>query len=595
MSTSLVAQLFDHAATTPEKVAMKAKVRGAWRAFTWGDYRDEVRAIARGLIALGHAEGECVALVGKNRPEWVFCEMAIMAVRGVPAPIYTTSTPEQVAFIVNNSRARIAIADDAEQLGRYRDCIAAGAMAAEVLVVMDALNAPGAVSLDALKALGTDAFDAELDRRIATIGMEDLAVLIYTSGTTGTPKGVMLDHGNVAALVDAVRERYAVYFDENEYRVVSYLPLCHVAEQIFTVFAHLSTGGEVWFCPDLKEIKEHLLEAHPTVFLGVPRVWEKFQAALEAKLSQSTGFKAWLTDWARRTELAAFEAEARTGAPVGGLSRALANRLVISKVKGALGLDRLQLAATGAAPIATHTLRFFASLGIVIHEAYGMSETTGVTHVQPYRRPRFGTVGPALVGVEARIAEDGEICVRGRTMTRGYLHLPEQTAELFTADGWLCTGDLGEIGEDGYLRITGRKKDLLITSGGKNVAPAELEAYLQQIVGVAQAVVVGDRQPYLCALVTLDPENLGALRTLTNAPDADVATLAADPRVTAFLMAEAERLCNAKVASYQTIKRLRVLPVDFSVDGGELTPTMKLKRNVVSTKYAAEIEAVFVG
>lgn len=593
MASSLIAQLIQHATATPEKTAAKARVQGAWKGWTWADYYAEVRAIAKGFLALDHQSGECIAIVGKNRPEWIFCELAIMAVRGAPAPIYTTSTPDQVAFIVDNSRARIAIADDAEQIAKYKRGIAEGKMRVETLVSMDDLSRDDVMSLAALKALGRKVDDAVLDARIAQITLEETSVLIYTSGTTGTPKGVILDHGNVAALLDALHERYQPIWEPGAYRVVSYLPLCHVAEQIFTVFAHLNTGGEVWFCPELKEMKDYLLEAHPTVFLGVPRVWEKFQAALEAKLGQATGVKASLASWARRTELGAFQASVQKGSTVGGLGRTLANKLVIDKVKAALGLDQLVLAATGAAPISVHTLEFFASLGIVIHEAYGMSETTGVTHVQPYGFPHFGTVGPPLKGVEARIAADGEIQTRGRSMTRGYLHMPEQTAELFTEDGWLCTGDLGEIAADGYLKITGRKKDLLITAGGKNVAPAEMEAYIQEIVGVAQAVVVGDRKPFLSALITLDVENLGGLREVAGQPGADIPTLAASPKVQSWLMTEIERVCNKRVASYQTIKRIKVMPNEFSVDGGELTPTMKLKRNVVSQRYAAEIESLF--
>lgn len=265
------------------------------------------------------------------------------------------------------------------------------------------------------------------------------------------------------------------------------------------------------------------------------------------------------------------------------------------KIKTALGLDRIKIAGTAAAPISVGTLEFFASLGLTVHEAYGMSETTGVVTLNPPTAPRFGTVGTAVAGCEVKIADDGEILCKGRSMTRGYLGMPEQTAELFDADGWLRTGDLGRLDADGYLTITGRKKDILITAGGKNVAPAELEGYLNQIPGVAQAVVVGDRQPYLTALVTLDPENLAELAASAGTAVGALAAMAEDPKVTQFIQGRIEVDCNAKVARYQTVKKIKVLPNEFSIEGGELTPTLKVKRNVVSEKCADPIAALYAG
>jgi long-subunit acyl-CoA synthetase (AMP-forming) len=403
----------------------------------------------------------------------------------------------------------------------------------------------------------------------------------------------MLTHRGIELMSKAVAEVFASLL-ETETRGVSYLPLCHAAEQGVTNFAGLIIQSETYFCSDLSQVKDYLVEARPTLFLAVPRVWEKFEAALRGKLAEATGIKAKLASWARATELEAFKRESETGRPVSTLSRNLANKLVISKIKEALGLDELQVALSGAAPISVSTLEFFASIGLPIHEGYGMTETTAFASVQPYGKLKFGTIGKPLPGVEAKIADDGEIMLKGINMVKGYHRLPEKTAELYDEEGWMHTGDLGAIDEDGYISITGRKKDLIITAGGKNVAPAEMEGYLQSIAGVGQAVVVGDRQPYLSALIVLDPEALPELEVASQISGlSDVATAARNPGVKRYLEEEMQHVCNSKVARYQTIKKIHILPSVFSVDGGELTPTLKVKRNIVSEKYASEIAAFY--
>lgn len=594
---TLVHRLADWAERTPALDAIHEKQGSGWRSLSWSQYWTAVREVAKGLIALGHEVGDCVAIVGDSRVDWVVAQFGIMAARGVPAPIYTNNTVEQTAYIVEHARAKIAVADGAERLEKYRSGAAQGLHHAEHYVVMDAAAATGqgVHSLDALRALGREQDDAELDGRLAELTDAETALLIYTSGTTGVPKAVTLDHAAMVQISEALLDRVPILREPRRFRVVSYLPLCHVAEQFATNFAQMGTGGEAYFCPDLAQIKDYLTEVRPTVFLGVPRVWEKFQAALEARLGEATGIKAMLAAWARRTELAAVEHQAETGEQIHSRRRRLANRLVISKVQTALGLDQLVFAVTGAAPMSLGTLRFFASLGIPIYEVYGMSETTGIATGPTYGRPSFGTVGTPLPGVELRIADDDEILLRGATMTRGYLHMPEQTAELLDADGWLHTGDLGALDDAGQLRITGRKKDILITAGGKNVAPAEMEALINQIPGVGQVVVVGDRQPYLSALVTLDPEALEALSAAAGTPPGTLEDLAGNDRVGAWIMDRVESACNARVARYQTIKKIRVLPLEFTVEGGEMTPTMKVKRSVIVERYGAEIDAMYAG
>jgi long-subunit acyl-CoA synthetase (AMP-forming) len=597
---TLVHRLADWAERQPDAPAIHEKKEdGSWRTYTWAEYWTAVRNTAKGLIVLGHEVGDCVAIVGGSRCGWVICEFAIQAARGVPAPIYTNNTVEQAAYIAKHARAKIAIADTAEQLGKYRAGIERGLMSAEHLILMDdyAGDDQRVMSLEQLQALGRKQDDAELDKRIAGITTDETALLIYTSGTTGLPKGVQLSHLNMTSMTEGLLERFPMFRPDTPesapFRIVSYLPLSHIAEQIATNFTQLATGGQAFFCSDMAQIKDYLTEVRPTVFLGVPRVWEKFQGALESRFAEATGLKAKLASWARKTELECFEKEVASGEPCSTLSRTLARKLVISKVHAALGLDELVLAVTGAAPISRGTLDFFASVGIVIYEGYGMSETTGIVTLSRFGEPHFGTVGRAVVGVEVKTAEDGEIIARGPTMTKGYLHDPDKTADLISPDGWVRTGDLGAIDEDGFLRITGRKKDILVTAGGKNVAPAEMEAYINQIPGVGQVVVVGDKQPYLAALVTLDPEALDVLCDDAGVPKGPLDEVAKNERVHSFLMERVESDCNSKLARYQTIKKIRVLPVEFTVDGGEMTPTMKVKRNVVVEKYKDDIATLY--
>ena len=567
---------------------------GTWATSTWAEYWESVRRVGKGLIALGLQPEDCVAIVGANRRDWVICQHGINAAQGIPAPLYTTLLPEQMAYIIGNAESKIAICDDETQLNKYL-AIADGESPIEHIVTMDELGSsdPRVLTLDALMAKGDSLSDAELDARLDAVTMDDVALLVYTSGTTGLPKGAMLTHRGIELIANAVAEVFPSLL-ETETRAVSYLPLCHAAEQGMTNFAGLTLKAETFYCGDLTQIKDYLVDVHPTFFLAVPRVWEKFEAALRGKLAEATGIKAKLASWARKTELEAFKQEAATGRPVTSFSRALANKLVISKIKEALGLDQLQVAVSGAAPISVSTLEFFASIGLPIHEGYGMTETTAFASVQPYGKLRFGTIGKPLPGVEAKIADDGEIMLKGINMVKGYHRLPDKTAELYDDDGWMHTGDLGAIDEKGYIAITGRKKDLIITAGGKNVAPAEMEGYLQAIPGVGQAVVVGDRQPYLSALIVLDPEALPELEVASQISGLiDVETAARNPEVKRYIEQEMQELCNSKVARYQTIKKIQILPAVFSVDGGELTPTLKVKRNIVNEKYAAQIAAFY--
>jgi long-chain acyl-CoA synthetase len=592
---TMLGKIERHAEKRPNDPALHDKKKGGgWDVTSWKEYVEATREIGKGLMSLGVDAGACVALVGANRVDWVKCQHGINAAAAIPAPLYTTLLPDQMAYIIGNAQASVAICDDDEQLDKLIAIRELDDSPLEYIVTMDDLGRDDerVMSLSALMAKASEVSDEDIDARLEAVKEEDTALLIYTSGTTGLPKGAMLTHAGIHAIGTSAIKRYPS-LDHTSMRMVSYLPLCHAAEQGMTNFTCIEVGARVYFCPDMKQIKEYLNAVRPHMFLAVPRVWEKFEAVLRGKMAEATGIKAWLAGWARGTEFAGFEADVKGVS--GPMLRGLANSLVISKIKNALGLDELKIAVSGAAPISRSTLEFFASIGVAIHEGYGMTETTAFASSQPEGKPRFGTIGQPLACTEVKIAEDGEIMLRGVNMVKGYLRLPDKTAELYDDDdGWMHTGDLGELDADNYIKITGRKKDIIITAGGKNVAPAEMEGYIQGIAGVGQAVVVGDRQPYLCALVVLDPEALPALEAASGISGLDdVAAASKNDEVKKFLLGEVEARCNDRVARYQTIKKIEVLDNVFSVDTGELTPTLKVKRNVVNDKYAGHIAAFY--
>ncbi len=591
---TLVHQLRAWASKAPDDAALHERTASGWNTITWRQYDQRVRQVGRALMALGHQPGEAVGIVAKNRYELVVTQLGVMNAGGVPVPIYKTSTPEQIAWILDHAGARLVVVDgaaEASKLGSQRAIMPT----VEKLILLDA--APGADAAFTMPwpdflAKGAEgaAADKALEARLAAVDPDALAFLCYTSGTTGRPKGVMLSHLALTGMSAKVLARFGHQRD----RILSYLPLSHIAEQIFSVLLPLAEGAEVFFCDDLAKLREFLPEVRPTLFLGVPRVWEKFQAALTAKLAEATGVKAKLARWAMATELEAFKRHVAGSGHVSKLRRGLAHRLVLSKIHARLGLDAVRTASTGSAPTPPATLEFFASLGLPLHEGYGQTETSGLLTTSLPGRPVVGTVGQALDGIELRIAEDGEILARGATLARGYFKDEEQTRELW-ADGWLHTGDIGELDASGTLRITDRKKELLKTSGGKYISPQAIEAKLKTIRGVGQAVVIGDGKNYVTALLALDPEAAPALAAELGLAASDPAALAREAKVREHLMARVNAEVNPGQARYESIKRIAVLPGELSVAGGELTPTLKLKRKVVAQKYAAEIDSLYTG
>ncbi len=590
---TLVDRLAAWAAATPQAALWADRdERGAWRTTSYAEGWRAVVEAARGLVALGLQPGERVAAPVVNRSETVLLQLAVQAARGSFVPLYSTLTDAQLGELVEIARARLVAGENGAALDRVSRGAAARAWRLDRRLAFegDGLG-PRDFDLAALRALGRDQPAAPLEERLAGLVDADEALLLFTSGTTGRPRAVPLPHRALVVNAGQFRAAYPRVFRAG-YSNLSYLPLSHIAEQLASVVAPLEVGGTTHFCRRLDRMRDHLLEARPTCFFGVPRVWEKLEAALGARFAGARGVRARLLAWARATELAAFEREC-AGAPARrGLRRRLADRLVLGRVRAALGLDRVRAVISGAAPIGTGTVLFFASLGLRIHEGYGMSEG-GIFTGGVYQRPRPGTVGRPLPGVELRLADDGEIQARTPAAMTGYLDDPAATAERIDAEGWIHTGDLGAFDPDGLLRVVGRKKELIVTAGGKKVAPEEVEGLLRGLPAVAQAMVVGDRRPFLVALLTLDPVGAPAFAAERGVAAATLAELAADARFLAFLAEQLEQRCNARLARYQQVKRFAVLASEFSIESGELTPTLKLRRSRILERHGDRIESLY--
>jgi long-chain acyl-CoA synthetase len=569
----------------PSTIAYQAKVNGRWQPTTWKTYVDQIRSAARAMIALGLPRGGKVSILGFNRPEWVIFDHAAMMAGGCPAGIYTTCSAEEVQYIIHHSESRLVLVENADQLAKVK-AKRSEMPQLEWIVTMKGMTATtggDVLTWEDFLAKGESTPDAVLDQRIDAIEQADLATLIYTSGTTGPPKGVMLSHANLAWTSQTLLDMGGRRVDDVS---LSYLPLSHIAEQMCTIHMPATSGSTVYFAESLEKVPDNLKDARPTVFFGVPRIWEKFHAVLAGKLSEATGTKKKLVDWARKV-CSQVSAHRFRGEPVPtllALQYRLADRLVISKIKQALGFDRVQELFSGAAPIAADVLEFFASIDLPIKEIYGQSEDCGPTSCNLPGKTKLGTVGPPIPGAEVKIAEDGEILVRGPNVFLGYYKEPEATAECLK-DGWLCSGDLGAFDAQGFLSITGRKKEIIITAGGKNIAPKNIEALIKQSPLVGEAVVIGDRRKYLTALVTLDEQ---AARKLLPSGD-----LTKAPEIRSTIQTTIDEV-NHQLARVEQIKKFVILPAAFGIDTGELTPTLKIKRKVVAQKFAREIESMYV-
>lgn len=561
-----------------------------WQATSWQAYAEQVRQAARALLSLGVQPGQAVAILGFNRPEWAVMAFASMAIGALPAGIYWTSSTKDIEHVLGHSGAPVLLADNEERLAKATACRDRMPSLRHV-VMMKLAGAPpaGTLSWDDFMARGQDSsLDAELDRRLAAIRAEDTGSLIYTSGTTGPSKAVVLTHGNLSWTAATLRQ--TVGATERD-RVLSYLPFAHIAEQLGCLHNQACSGFTVYFARTMEELGDHLKEVHPTIFFGVPRVWEKMQAAIEDKLKQATGLKAAMARWALGVgrEWHALVLDGRTPGLLLTLQKRLATRLVHDKVKTALGFDQARLLISGAAPIAPDKLRFFTGLDLVVRELYGQSEACGPSTLSLEGQTRLGSVGKALPGTQIRIADDGEVLIRGPHIFQGYGGQPEATSEALDGE-WLRSGDLGHIDAQGYLFITGRKKDLIITSGGKNVSPGNIEAALMDTPLVEHAVACGDGRHFLTALLTLDSLALAAFAQAQGLPAGT--DLHEHPKVLQALQQAVEHV-NEQQARVAHIRKFAVLRKPFTIEGGELTATMKVKRKVVIDRHKDVVDGLY--
>ncbi len=573
--------------------ALRTKRNGVWQSSTWNDYERDARRAARALMKLGVEPGQGVSLIGQNSVEWLVADIGAIMAGAMPAGIYATNSPDQVRYITDHCEAKVSFADTAAQVAKF---VAEQERLPKLEVVVQMNGKPAADAGGArLRVLGWEEFlkigddvpEADLDARLAAQKPDDVCTLIYTSGTTGEPKAVMMTHTNLVWTAGSLVPTLGLGPEDVS---LSYLPLSHIAEQVLTIHGPMAMGSTVYFAESLEKLGENLADVRPTIFMGVPRVWEKIQAKMQAAGAKSPPFRKKLVAWARKTGLAGGFAEQRQEAKP--LLYPIAKKLVFDKVRKALGLDRARFCITSAAPISRSTLEFFLALGIPLLEVYGMSECTGPATYSPPDNYRTGKCGVVLPGTELKIAEDGEICMRGKHVFKGYLKDAESTKNALDADGWLHSGDIGTIDEDGFIQITDRKKDILITAGGENIAPQVLEGHLKGIPVIAQAVVIGDRRKYLAALLTLDPEKVTSEAEEAGSPARNVDDAAKCDLFRRHLEKQIESV-NDRLARVQTIKRFAIIPNEFSIDGGELTPTMKVKRKVVNEKYSREIEGMY--
>ena len=580
-----------------DRVAMREKTLGVWRAVSWRQYGERAKHAGLGLVALGLVPRDVVSIMADNCPEWLYTDLGTLSVGAVTNGIYTTDSAKQVEYIVNDSGTRFFFAADEEQLDKILEVRAACPQLVKIIVFdtegLHAFKDEQVLAFEDLLELGIR-YEAEhpgaFDRMVEIAKPEDLAILVYTSGTTGPPKGAMLSHRNILFQIDY--SDYVTAVREGDQQL-SFLPLCHIAERTVSVFNPLRTGATVNFAESIDTVPENIREVAPALFFAVPRIWEKFYSAVALRMRDATTPGRLAYRWA--LAVGGRMAEHRVAGRRPGLGLRLLFRLadffVLDNVKRSMGLHRARGAATGAAPIAPDLIKWYMALGIDMREVYGQTENCGLATAVPADRIKLGSVGIARPGTEVRVTPDGEIVLKGPHVFMGYYNNPAKTAETIV-DGWLHTGDVGVMDADGFVRITDRMKDIIITAGGKNVTPSEIENQLKFSPYISDAVVIGDKRKFLSVLVMIDHETVAQFAQEKNVPFTNFASLCRTEEVQRLIGGEIERV-NRQLARVETIKKFRLIEQILTAEDEELTPTMKLKRTFVNRKYKDVIDAMY--
>ncbi|MFN2485460.1 MAG: long-chain fatty acid--CoA ligase [Acidimicrobiia bacterium] len=589
--------LFDRNANTyGDKAAFHWKEGDLWRHLTWVQYRKAVHEAAAGLISIGVGPNDFVAIMSGNRPEHVIADLAAIHAGAAGVTIYSTLAQNQIQYVASNCAAKVAILEDLLFMKRW-EAIKDELPDLQYVVLLEGAENYDTVdwvlSWDDLLERGRQALasDPEIVERTAGEARPDgLATLIYTSGTTGVPKGVMISHRNVVWTAECLRR--GAKLGDNP-RMVSYLPLAHIAERMSTHYLGVYLAGEVWYCPDIGLVLEYVQKARPTMFVAVPRVWEKFHNRLQARFGEDPKREKLIRNAAAHgAEMMRLQQSGKSMGLLDRVKHVLFERVIYSKIRHGLGMDALEVAITAAAPISPDLIYFFRGIGVPLFELYGMTESTGPATSNLPGEERIGSVGKPLPGVEIALGEDGEILMRGGVITGGYYQMAEESAETFDSEGWLHSGDLGRFDDDGFLHIVGRKKDIIINAAGKNIAPAKLETSMKNHPLVAQACMVGDGRPFMSMLLAIDSEEAPGWAGKNGVVFTDLASFSELPEVRAELQTALD-LANQEVSRVEQIKKFTIVSDIWTPDSGEITPSLKLKRNVVLDKYKSAIEGMY--
>ncbi|WP_300297069.1 long-chain fatty acid--CoA ligase [Ferrovibrio sp.] len=582
-----------------DKVAMREKNLGVWGSISWRQYGENVKHAGLGLAALGVKRGDVVSIISEGNPQWLYADLGTQGIGGVTNGIYTTDSAKQVEYIINDSSTVVYIAENEEQLDKVLEVRERCPSLKKVVVIdMEGLSDfqdPMVLSFDDLLAQGSNFEKANRgywDEQLKLGKPDDLAILIYTSGTTGAPKGAMISHRNLLFQMENAG-RLLEQMEEDEQ--LSFLPLCHIAERGFSLLWPIRSGSTVNFAESPETVPQNLQEVQPTVFFAVPRLWEKFYSGIAIRMKDATGFGKLAYKLAIGIGYRIAEAKLEGQEPSLGLKVAFwfADQLVLRNIKRIIGIDRCKWLVTGAAPISPDLIKWYLALGKDMREVYGQTENVGLATSPPEGRVKLGSIGQAVPNTQVKISPEGEILLKGPHVFMGYLNNPSKTAETIV-DGWLHTGDVGTVDNEGWYRITDRMKDIIITAGGKNITPSEIENQLKFSPYISDAVVIGDRRKFLTCLIMIDHDNVVKYAQDLNVPFTNFASLCRAKEVQELIWQEIEKV-NKNFARVETIKKFRLIDQQLTAEDDELTPTMKLKRKFVNEKYKAMIDEMYAG